>query len=66
MDIIDILNIIAGLILCVGFLDAVPTLQKFAKWLGGFDTIIGIILIIYVIFAGPWNIYMVSLQYLQV
>jgi len=26
LDIIDILNIIAGLILCVGFLDAVPAL----------------------------------------
>ena len=49
------LDIIAGLILCVGFLDAIPTLQKFAKWLGGFDTIIGIILIAYVIFAGYWN-----------
>lgn len=57
MEIIHILDIIAGLILCVGFLDVVPTLQKFAKWLGGFDTLIGIILIIYVILAGPWNLY---------
>ncbi len=46
IDLIDILNILAGLVLCVSFLDAVPTLQKFAKWLGSFDTIIGIILII--------------------
>jgi len=52
---IEWLNIIAGLILCVSFLDAVPTLQKFAKWLGSFDTIIGIILIIYVIWAGYWD-----------
>lgn len=56
---IEWLNIIAGLILCVGFLEAVPFmgkhLAKFAKWLGGFDTIIGIILILYVIIAGYWN-----------
>ena len=52
---IEWLNIIAGLILCVSFLDAVPTLQKFAKWLGSFDTIIGIILIIYVLWAGYWD-----------
>ncbi|MDH7517111.1 MAG: hypothetical protein QHH19_02030 [Candidatus Thermoplasmatota archaeon] len=55
MEILHILNIVAGLILCVSFLDAVPTLQKFAKWLGSFDTIIGIILIIYVIVAGYWS-----------
>ena len=36
---IEWINVIAGLILCVGFLDAIPSLQKFAKWLGGFDTI---------------------------
>ena len=54
-DIVGWLNIIAGLILCVSFLDAVPTLQKFAKWLGGFDTIIGIILIIVVIWQGYWD-----------
>jgi len=56
---IDWINIIAGLILCVGILEAVPAmgkhLVKFAKWLGGFDTIIGIILIIYVVWAGYWN-----------
>jgi hypothetical protein len=53
---IEYLNILAGLILCVGFLEAVPamgkSLEKFAKWLGGFDTIIGIILIIVVIWQG--------------
>lgn len=48
---IEWLNIIAGLILCVSFLDAVPSLQKFAKWLGSFDTIIGIIIILYVLYA---------------
>jgi len=56
---IEWLNIIAGLILCVGILEAVPFMGKhivkFAKWLGGFDTIIGIILIIYVIWAGYWD-----------
>ena len=56
---IEWINIIAGLILCVGILEAVPFMGKhivkFAKWLGGFDTIIGIILIIYVIWAGYWD-----------
>ena len=56
---IEWLNIIAGLILCVGILEALPAmgkhLAKFAKWLGGFDTIIGIILIIYVIWQGYWD-----------
>jgi len=56
---IEWLNILAGLILCIGILDALPVMgkhiAKFAKWLGGFDTIIGIILIIYVIWAGYWN-----------
>jgi hypothetical protein len=57
MDMIHIINIVAGLILCVSFLDAVPKLQKFAKWLGGFDTIIGLILIIYVIVWGSLDLY---------
>jgi len=61
MEIINILNIVAGLILCVGFLEAVPfmgkQLAKFAKWLGGFDTIIGIILIIYVLLYESLNLY---------
>jgi len=56
---IEWLNVIAGLILCVGVLEAVPAmgkhLAKFAKWLGGFDTIIGIILIIVVFWQGYWD-----------
>ena len=56
---IEWLNVIAGLILCVGVLEAVPAmgkhLAKLAKWLGGFDTIIGIILIIVVFWQGYWN-----------
>ena len=56
---IEWLNVIAGLILCVGILEAVPAmgkhLAKLAKWLGGFDTIIGIILIIVVFWQGYWN-----------
>jgi hypothetical protein len=55
----DWLNILAGLILCVGIFEALPVMgkhiDKFAKWLGGFDTIIGIIIIIYVIWTGNWN-----------
>lgn len=56
---IEWLNVLAGLILCVGLLEALPMmgkhLAKFAKWLGGFDTIIGIILIIVVIWQGYWD-----------
>ena len=56
---IEWLNVIAGLILCVGILEAIPAMgkhiAKLAKWLGSFDTIIGIILIIYVIWAGYWD-----------
>jgi hypothetical protein len=57
---IEILNIIAGLILCVGLLEAIPAmgkhLVKLAKWLGGFQTIIGIIVIIAGIYywSFPW------------
>ena len=55
----EYLNIVAGLILCVGLLEPLPFmgkhLAKFAKWLGGFDTIIGIIIIIYVIWQGYWD-----------
>jgi len=56
---IEWLNVIAGLILCIGILEAIPAMgkhiAKLAKWLGSFDTIIGIILIIYVIWAGYWD-----------
>ncbi|HVQ01267.1 MAG TPA: hypothetical protein VMT57_07115 [Candidatus Thermoplasmatota archaeon] len=50
MDIVAIMNIIAGLILCMGILKAIPAMGKYlaklAKWLGGFQTIIGIIAIV--------------------
>jgi len=48
--IIEITNIIAGLILAMGILPNIPavgkSLEKVAKWLGRFQTIIGIIAII--------------------
>lgn len=51
---IEILNIIGGLILCMGVLEAVPAmgkhLKKLAKWLGSVQTIIGIIAIIVAIY----------------
>jgi uncharacterized membrane protein HdeD (DUF308 family) len=47
---IEFVNIIAGLVLCAGILEAVPAmgkhLKKLAKWLGSFQTLIGIIAII--------------------
>ena len=47
---IETTNIVGGLVLCVGILEAIPAmgkhLEKLAKWLGGFQTIIGIIAII--------------------
>jgi len=50
MDLVAVMNIVAGLILCIGILEAIPAmgkhLAKLAKWLGGFQTIIGIIAII--------------------
>ena len=57
---IEWLNIIAGLILCVGLLEAIPAmgkhLEKLAKWLGGFQIIIGLIVIIAGIiwWSFPW------------
>ncbi|MCK4364718.1 MAG: hypothetical protein KAW45_01570 [Thermoplasmatales archaeon] len=57
---IEWLNIIAGLILCVGILEAIPAmgkhLKKLAKWLGSFDIIIGLIVIIAGIYywSLPW------------
>ena len=51
---IEILNILGGLILCMGILGAIPALgkelEKLAKWLGSFQTTIGIIAIIIAIF----------------
>ena len=47
---IEVVNIRGGLVLCVGILGALPAmgkhLEKLAKWLGGFQTIIGLIAII--------------------
>ena len=47
---IEIVNILGGLVLCVGIIGALPAmgkhLEKLAKWLGGFQTIIGLIAII--------------------
>ncbi len=44
---LEYINIIGGLILCIGILGAIPAmgkqLEKFAKWLGSFQTLIGII-----------------------
>ena len=48
--IIEITNIVAGLILAMGILPSIPavgkSLEKIAKWLGRFQTVIGIIAII--------------------
>jgi len=48
--IIELTNIVAGLILAMGILPNIPalgkSLEKVAKWLGRFQTIIGIIAII--------------------
>ena len=47
---VELVNIIGGLVLCAGVLEAVPSmgkhLERLAKWLGSFQTIIGIIAII--------------------
>jgi len=48
--IVEIMNIVAGLVLAMGILPNIPavgkSLEKVAKWLGGFQTIIGIIAIV--------------------
>ncbi len=50
MIIIELTNIVAGLILAMGILPSIPaigdSLEKVAKWLGRFQTIIGVIAII--------------------
>ena len=55
---IEYVNIVAGLILCIGLLEAIPAmgkhLNKLAKWLGGFEIIIGIIVIIVALFLD-WS-----------
>jgi membrane protein HdeD len=47
---IEIVNILGGLVLCAGILGALPVmgkqLEKLGKWLGSFQTIIGIIAIV--------------------
>jgi hypothetical protein len=44
---LEYINIIGGLILCIGILGAIPAmgkhLERLAKWLGSFQTLIGII-----------------------
>jgi sulfite exporter TauE/SafE len=54
--IIEITNIVAGLILAMGILPSIPavgkSLEKVAKWLGRFQTIIGIIAIV----IGIWGL----------
>ena len=53
---VEITNIIAGLILAMGILSSIPAvgknLEQVAKWLGRFQTIIGIIAII----IGIWGL----------
>jgi len=48
--IVEITNIVAGLILAMGILPNIPavgkSLEKVAKWLGRFQTIIGVIAIV--------------------
>ena len=48
--IVEITNIIAGLILAMGILPNIPAvgkdLAKVAKWLGGFQTTIGVVAIV--------------------
>ena len=54
--IVEITNIVAGLVLAMGILPSIPavgkSLEKVAKWLGRFQTIIGIIAII----IGIWGL----------
>jgi hypothetical protein len=54
--IVEITNTIAGLIPAVGILPSIPAVgksqEKVAKWLGRFQTIIGIIAII----IGIWRL----------
>lgn len=50
IELVEIMNIVAGLILAMGILTSIPalgkSLEKLAKWLGRFQTIIGVIAII--------------------
>ncbi len=53
--IVDILLILAGLVLLTGLLGAIPALgdhlEKFARWLGSFQGIIGIVALV----VGIWK-----------
>ena len=52
----SVVAIIAGLVLAMGILPSIPALgkhlEKLAKWLGGFQTIIGIVAIL----VGIWGL----------
>ena len=52
--IVEVMNIVAGLVLAAGIVTSLPvvgsSIGKVAKWLGGFQTVIGIIAIIVGIF----------------
>ena len=53
---VEITNIIAGLILAMSILPSIPAIgkdiAKVAKWLGGFQTTIGVIAIV----IGAWGL----------
>jgi len=55
--IIELANIVAGLILEMGILTSTTAigkgLAKLAKWLGGFQTLIGLIVIV----IGIWGLF---------
>jgi hypothetical protein len=54
--VVEIINIVAGLVLAMGLLPSVPavgkSLEKVAKWLGGFQTLIGLLAIV----VGIWGL----------
>jgi uncharacterized membrane protein HdeD (DUF308 family) len=66
---IEVVNIIGGLILCIGILGALPAmgkhLEKLAKWLGSFQTIIGIIAwILVILYFGDTAILQVVMAFI--
>ena len=50
LGLVEIMNVIGGLVLCAGIIGSLPGigkyLEKAGKWLGGFQVIIGIITLI--------------------
>ena len=50
IGLVEIMNVIGGLVLCAGIVGALPGLgkylTKFGRWLGGFQAISGIIALI--------------------